>query len=71
MEAMKTEMSMFFSSHAGELAVLRTTTTQGLGSLQAEHNSLKERISQADHKHQTVSPSPVCEMLGICCLLLL
>ncbi|XP_067092536.1 kinesin-like protein KIF11 [Osmerus mordax] len=53
MEAMKKEMSVFFSGHAGELAVLRETTTQGLGSLQAEHNSLKERISQADHKHQT------------------
>lgn len=53
MEVLREGMSDFFNSHAGELAALRETSTQGLVSLQAEHDSLKEQIRQADKEHQT------------------
>ncbi|XP_041739037.1 kinesin-like protein KIF11 [Coregonus clupeaformis] len=53
MESMKVEMTSFFSGHAQDLAALRETATEGLGSLKTEHDNLKEQISRADKEHQT------------------
>uniref|UniRef100_A0A8C8H9D3 Kinesin-like protein n=1 Tax=Oncorhynchus tshawytscha TaxID=74940 RepID=A0A8C8H9D3_ONCTS len=53
MESMKVEMASFFSGHAQDLATLRETATEGLGSLKTEHDNLKEQISRADKEHQT------------------
>uniref|UniRef100_A0A673ZT42 Kinesin family member 11 n=1 Tax=Salmo trutta TaxID=8032 RepID=A0A673ZT42_SALTR len=48
------ETASFFSGHAQDLATLRETATEGLGSLKTEHDKLKEQISRADKEHQTV-----------------
>uniref|UniRef100_A0A8C7U4F9 Kinesin family member 11 n=1 Tax=Oncorhynchus mykiss TaxID=8022 RepID=A0A8C7U4F9_ONCMY len=53
MESMKVETASFFSGHAQDLATLRETATEGLGSLKTEHDNLKEQISRADKEHQT------------------
>uniref|UniRef100_A0A8C7N6R6 Kinesin-like protein n=1 Tax=Oncorhynchus kisutch TaxID=8019 RepID=A0A8C7N6R6_ONCKI len=53
MESMKVEVASFFSGHAQDLATLRETATEGLGSLKTEHDNLKEQISRADKEHQT------------------
>uniref|UniRef100_A0A4W5PUA3 Kinesin-like protein n=1 Tax=Hucho hucho TaxID=62062 RepID=A0A4W5PUA3_9TELE len=48
------ETASFFSGHAQDLATLRETATEGLGSLKTEQDNLKEQISRADKEHQTV-----------------
>uniref|UniRef100_A0A673ZSI4 Kinesin-like protein n=1 Tax=Salmo trutta TaxID=8032 RepID=A0A673ZSI4_SALTR len=53
MECIKVETASFFSGHAQDLATLRETATEGLGSLKTEHDKLKEQISRADKEHQT------------------
>uniref|UniRef100_A0A4W5PPC1 Kinesin family member 11 n=1 Tax=Hucho hucho TaxID=62062 RepID=A0A4W5PPC1_9TELE len=53
MESMKVETASFFSGHAQDLATLRETATEGLGSLKTEQDNLKEQISRADKEHQT------------------
>ncbi|XP_066538893.1 kinesin-like protein KIF11 [Hoplias malabaricus] len=53
MEGLKAEMSVFFSGHVVALASLRETAMQGFISLQAEHDTLKQQINQANNKHQT------------------
>ncbi|KAI4891435.1 hypothetical protein NFI96_022124, partial [Prochilodus magdalenae] len=53
MEGLKAEMTTFFCGHAEALARMRETATQGFSSLNAEHDKLKQQISQANSKHQT------------------
>lgn len=65
MECIKVETASFFSGHAQDLATLRETATEGLGTLKTEHDKLKEQISRADKEHQTVRPGICLELCSL------
>ncbi|XP_052001750.1 kinesin-like protein KIF11 [Xyrauchen texanus] len=53
MQGLKAEMMSFFDSHVESLASMRECAVQGFSSLHAEHDELKQQISQAGNNHQT------------------
>lgn len=54
MESMKRDMASFFTEHTSALAKTRESATEGLRSLQAEQDCLKQQIIKANEKHSTV-----------------
>ncbi|XP_023686703.1 kinesin-like protein KIF11 [Paramormyrops kingsleyae] len=53
MESMKHDMASFFTEHTSALAKMRESATEGLRSLQAEQDCLKQQIIKANEKHST------------------
>ncbi|XP_051579257.1 kinesin-like protein KIF11 [Myxocyprinus asiaticus] len=53
MQGLKAEMMSFFDSHVESLASMRESAVQGFSTLHAEHDKLKQQISQAGNNHQT------------------
>ncbi|XP_052009273.1 kinesin-like protein KIF11 [Xyrauchen texanus] len=53
MQGLKAEMMSFFDSHVESLASMRQCAVQGSSALHAEHDKLKQEISQAGNNHQT------------------
>lgn len=54
MQGLKAEMMSFFDSYMESLASMRECAVQGFSSLRAEHDKLKQQISQAGNSHQAV-----------------
>ncbi|XP_067222841.1 kinesin-like protein KIF11 [Chanodichthys erythropterus] len=52
MQGLKAEMMSFFDSYMESLASMRECAVQGFSSLHAEHDKLKQQISQAGNSHQ-------------------
>uniref|UniRef100_A0A671MZK5 Kinesin-like protein KIF11 n=1 Tax=Sinocyclocheilus anshuiensis TaxID=1608454 RepID=A0A671MZK5_9TELE len=53
MQGLKAEMMLFFDSYVDSLASMRECAVQGFNTLRAEHDKLKQQISQAGNNHQT------------------
>lgn len=54
MQGLKAEMASFFDTYVESLASMRECAVQGFGTLRAEHDKLKQQISQAGNSHQAV-----------------
>uniref|UniRef100_A0A8C2FU80 Kinesin family member 11 n=1 Tax=Cyprinus carpio TaxID=7962 RepID=A0A8C2FU80_CYPCA len=52
MQGLKAEMMSFFDSYVESLASMRECAVQGFSTLRAEHDKLKQQISQAGNSHQ-------------------
>ncbi|XP_016319433.1 kinesin-like protein KIF11 [Sinocyclocheilus anshuiensis] len=52
MQGLKAEMMSFFDSYVESLASMRECSVQGFSTLRAEHDKLKQQISQAGNRHQ-------------------
>uniref|UniRef100_A0A671M959 Kinesin-like protein n=1 Tax=Sinocyclocheilus anshuiensis TaxID=1608454 RepID=A0A671M959_9TELE len=59
MQGLKAEMMSFFDSYVESLASMRECSVQGFSTLRAEHDKLKQQISQAGNRHQAVSLLPL------------
>jgi len=59
MQGLKAEMMLFFDSYVESLASMRECAVQGFNTLRAEHDHLKQQISQAGNNHQGVSLLPL------------
>uniref|UniRef100_A0A8C2D491 Kinesin family member 11 n=1 Tax=Cyprinus carpio TaxID=7962 RepID=A0A8C2D491_CYPCA len=52
MQGLKSEMMLFFDSYVKSLASMQECAVQGFNTLRAEHDKLKQQISQAGNNHQ-------------------
>ena len=60
------EVNVFLTNHAQELAELRMSSLEALGSLDAAHVSLTQQIDQVAEAQQTVSPTNTCVKIHNC-----
>ncbi|KTF81648.1 hypothetical protein cypCar_00036058 [Cyprinus carpio] len=57
MQGLKSEMMLFFDSYVKSLASMQECAVQGFNTLRAEHDKLKQQISQAGNNHQAMFTS--------------